>query len=140
MMNNLFGHRVNILGRLVSKKLNKMISYTGLTGSQWPVIVRLLLSEELTQSEICEQLSIEASTASQTLYRMEQMGWVSRIDGTDKREKKVILTKKAKDHLSLWFQDTNSLEKKLMDEIPLEDIAVFDRVLDKMIDNMRKEK
>ncbi|MEW9669855.1 MarR family winged helix-turn-helix transcriptional regulator [Ammoniphilus sp. 3BR4] len=140
MMNNLFGHRVNILGRLVSKKLNKMISYTGLTGSQWPVIVRLLLSEELTQSEICEQLSIEASTASQTLYRMEQMGWVTRIDGTDKREKKVILTKKAKDHLSLWFQDTNSLEKKLMDEIPLEDIAVFDRVLDKMIDNMRKEK
>jgi MarR family transcriptional regulator, transcriptional regulator for hemolysin len=137
-MNQRFGHRINILGRLLSKRLNEMIAHTGLTNSQWPIIVRLLLHAELTQAELCEQLSIEASTVSKTLQRMEQMGWIQRQDGTDKREKKVRITEKASQYLPAWFDETYALEKMALKGIPAEDITVFDRVLDQMIVNIRK--
>jgi MarR family transcriptional regulator, transcriptional regulator for hemolysin len=136
-MNQRFGHRINILGRLLSKTLNEMIAHTGLTNSQWPIIVRLLLHVELTQAELCEQLSIEASTVSKTLQRMEQMGWILRQDGVDKREKKVRLTEKANRYLSIWFEETYALENMVLKGIPTEDITVFDRVLDQMIENIR---
>jgi MarR family transcriptional regulator, transcriptional regulator for hemolysin len=136
-MNQRFGHRINILGRLLSKRLNEMIAHTGLTNSQWPIIVRLLLHVELTQAELCEQLSIEASTVSKTLQRMEQMGWILRQDGVDKREKKVRLTEKANRYLSIWFEETYALENMVLKGIPTEDITVFDRVLDQMIENIR---
>lgn len=137
-MNQRFGHRINILGRLLSKRLNEMIAHTGLTNSQWPIIVRLLLHMELTQAELCEQLSIEASTVSKTLQRMEQMGWILRQDGVDKREKKVRLTEKASRFLPVWFEETYALENMVLKGIPTEDITVFDRVLDQMIENIRK--
>ncbi|MGO0059853.1 MarR family winged helix-turn-helix transcriptional regulator [Brevibacillus fluminis] len=140
MTKNRFGHHINILGRLLSKKLNEGILQTGLTSSQWPFIVRLLLNGELTQRELCEQLSMEASTVSQTLNRMEQMGWIVRVvDDVDKREKKVKLTEKSTAMIPVWNVVTADVEKKALDGLTDEEIATFKRVLDKMTENMKKE-
>ncbi|MBP2628059.1 MAG: transcriptional regulator SlyA [Firmicutes bacterium] len=132
------GQRINILGRLFAKKLNDQILNTGLTGSQWSVITCLLLHGELTQAALCEQLSIEASTISKTLYSMEKAGWISRIvDKNDKREKKSVLTDKAKAYLPIWIEIVNDLNKQAIHEIPSKDMAIFDHVLDHILENLQ---
>ena len=132
------GQRINILGRLFAKKLNDQILNTGLTGSQWSVVTCLLLHGELTQAALCEQLSIEASSISKTLYSMEKLGWINRIvDQNDKREKKSVLTDKAKAHIPIWLEMVNDLNKQAIHGISSEDIAVFDHVLNQILENLR---
>jgi DNA-binding MarR family transcriptional regulator len=138
MKNYRLGHRMNILSRMHSQKLLEKLISTGLTSSQWPVIAHLLFYGESTQSEISKQLAIEPPTVSKTLYNMESMGWITRvIDLNDKREKKVALTAKAKKFIPLWIKSTDDLQKQVLKDIPDEDIAVFDRVLDKLIENLK---
>ena len=134
------GQRVNMLGRLFAKKLNDQILNTGLTGSQWSVVTRLLLHGESTQAMLCEQLSIEAPTISKTLYSMEKAGWIHRmVDENDKREKKSLLTDKAKAHLPIWIELANDLNTQAIDGIASEDLAVFDRVLNQILENLKKD-
>lgn len=134
------GQRINILGRLFAKKLNDQILNTGLTGSQWSVITRLLQHGELTQATLCEQLSIEPPTISKTLYSMEKAGWINRIvDENDKREKKSILTDKAKAHLPNWLAVASDLNTQAIKGISTEDIAVFDRVLNQISENLKND-
>lgn len=136
-----FGHRINILGRVFVKRLNEKISNTGVTVSQWSVIARLLYHEELTQTEICEQLSIEAPAISKTLWNMEAAGLVIRdVAKHDKREKRVTLTDKAKENLPILLQSIKELEIEAMNDIPSEDIAVFNRVLKQMFENLRQDR
>lgn len=136
-----FGHRINILGRLFVKRLNEKIANTGVTVSQWSVIARLLYHEKLTQTEICEQLSIEAPAISKTLWNMETAGLVIRdIAAHDKREKEVTLTDKAKENLPVWLESINDLEIEAMSGIASEDIEAFNRVLNQMFENLRKDR
>jgi MarR family transcriptional regulator for hemolysin len=135
--NWLFAKRINILARLFSKRLNEKIAGTGLTSSQWGVVNHLRLHGELTQTEICDQLSIEASTASRTLCYMEAAGWISRIvDGSDKREKKVELTAKATGAIPACLEAARRLQERAVEGIPPEELQVFDRVLAKIADNL----
>jgi len=132
------GQRINILGRLFAKKLNEQIVSTGLTGSQWSVITCLLLHGSLTQAAICEQLSIEASTISKTLSSMEALGWIDRIpDEKDKREKKASLTEKAQINIVTWLNIVTDLNKQALNDISSADIAIFDHVLDRMLQNLK---
>lgn len=92
-----FGQRINIVDRLYTKRLNERIQNTGLTASRWAAVNCLMFQGELTQAEICEQLSIEASSISKTLESMERTGWIKRsVASSDKREKLITLTDKAK--------------------------------------------
>lgn len=134
------GQRITILGRLFAKQLNEQIVTTGITGSQWSVITCLMLHDTITQSAICDQLSIEAPTISKTLAAMEQQGWITRVaDDNDKREKKVALTQKAAEHLSIWTNIADRINQNALADIASEDIAVLDRVLNQVFHNFKKD-
>jgi MarR family transcriptional regulator, transcriptional regulator for hemolysin len=132
-----FGHRINILGRVLVKRFQEKISKTGITSCQWSVIARLLHYGELTQTEICEQLSIEAPAISKTICNMETSGWVMRVvDENDKRGKKVVLTEKAKEHLPTWLRLIDDLEIQALKGIACEDVVTFNNVLERMLENL----
>ena len=134
-----FGHRINILARLFTRKLNEQLSGTGITSSQYPVLVRLEQHKSLTQNELCEQLFIEPSTISKTLDNLEKMGLVMRtVDPHDKREKQVELTDKAKQNYPALLDLILDLQSRILEGIPQEDLEVFDRVLEKMEENLKK--
>ncbi len=133
-----FGHRINILARLFTRKLNEKFLGTGITSSQFPVIIRLCEHDKLTQNEICEQLLIEPSTISKTLDNMEKMGWVVRIVAeADKREKRVELSDKAKQQFPAWLDLINDLQSQIINGIPGKDLEVFDRVLLQIEKNLK---
>jgi len=134
-----FGHRINILARLFARKLNDQLLGTGITSSQFPVLVRLKQHERLTQNELCEQLFIEPSTISKTLDNLEKMGLVMRIvDSNDKREKRVELTDKAKQNYPVLLDLILDLQNRVLEGIPQKDLEVFDRVLERIEENLKK--
>jgi MarR family transcriptional regulator, transcriptional regulator for hemolysin len=138
--NWLFAKRINILARLFSKRLNEKIVSLGLTSSQWGLVNHLRLHGELTQAEICEQLSLEASTVSRALCAMEAAAWIHRIvDGNDRREKKVGLTAKATETIPACLKVARSLQERSIEGILPEDLIVFDRVLEKISANLRQD-
>lgn len=139
--NRSLGQRINIADRLFTKRLNERIQHTGLTASRWAAVSCLVFDGELTQAEICERLSIEASSISKTLDLMENHGWIKRnVAEHDKREKLITLTNKAKKHLPTWSQTVIDVQKQAYRGIPNEDIEIFDRVLKKLIDNLKTDK
>lgn len=132
------GHNINILGRLFVKRLNEKITRTGITVSQWSIIDCFQHFDELTQTGICEQLSIEAPAVSKTINDMESSGWLTRmVNENDKRERKVTLTDKATKSLPTWTSLSYELQQQALDGISTEDIETVDRVINQMINNLK---
>jgi MarR family transcriptional regulator for hemolysin len=133
-----FGRNVNILGRLLTKRLQEKIGGSGITSSQWPMISRLYEEGVLTQTEIGEQLSIEAPTVSKTIGNLEAAGWVLReASSGDMREKNVRLSEKAEASIGRWQRAVCEMEAETLEGISAQDLRAFRRVIDRMIANQK---
>lgn len=92
------GHLSGLASRLFNKLLSNRFRAVGIdmTAEQWGVILLLLNSEALTQSDIGEQLYLEKSSVSRSIAGLERKGWIERKKtATDSRLKVVSLTTKA---------------------------------------------
>jgi len=134
---NLFGHKTNQLARSFTKKLNEKIFPLGLYASQWGIILHLYEKKQCTQIELSRYLGVEAPTITRTLDRMEQIGWVIREAGKDKRERYIKLTEKACDMFPKWHQAANNLELEAINDIDKEELDIFTKVLKKMMKNLQ---
>jgi MarR family transcriptional regulator for hemolysin len=68
---------------------------------------------------------------------MEKNGWIVRIvDEQDKREKRVEMTDKSRERFPELVQMIDELQGQIIDGIPGQDLAVFDRVLEQIRDNL----
>ncbi|MCW2276778.1 MarR family winged helix-turn-helix transcriptional regulator [Heliophilum fasciatum] len=133
---SLYGHKVNQLGRLLTKRLNEKLTPSGLHSSQWLIILLLHDRKECTQVELGHYLNVEAPTITRTLTRLEEMGWITRFEGKDKREKHIRLTNKVDAEFQKWFEAAVNVEKDALRHIDEHDLNVFNRVLDKMTKNL----
>ena len=133
---NLYGHKVNILARSFTKKLNEKIFPLGLYSSQWGIILYLYEKKQCTQIELSQYLSVEAPTITRTLAKMEETGWVTREYGNDKREKRIKLTQKAYEIYIEWNQVDNNIEIDAIKGISKDELDIFNNVLQKMIKNL----
>lgn len=134
---DLYGHKVNQLGRRFSKHLNEGISSYGLYSSQLVIAMYLHLHGECAQSELGQYLCVEAPTITRTITRMEKSGWVERREGNDRREKIISLTEKAIGVYSEWEEISEDIEKRALEGIENEELEVFERVLEKMMNNLK---
>lgn len=137
---NLLGHKTNQLARSFTKKLNEKISPLGLYASQWGIILYLYEKKQCTQIELSQYLSVEAPTITRTLVRMEEMGLVIREVGKDKREKNIKLTEKSYEMFPKWYQASHHIEIEAIEDITTEELELFNRVLEKMIQNLDYKK
>ncbi|MEJ8545570.1 MarR family winged helix-turn-helix transcriptional regulator [Brevibacillus borstelensis] len=135
-MNYLYGHKINQAARKFTKKLNEKLSAQGLYSSQWGIIWCLHQRGPLTQVDVSNYLNVEAPTITRSLTRLEELGWVIREEGEDKRARKVSLTPRAKERLGAWQKTSDELEIIALQNISEEELAVFDRVLQQMMKNL----
>ncbi|GED30067.1 MarR family winged helix-turn-helix transcriptional regulator [Brevibacillus centrosporus] len=131
-----YGHKISKTARVFSKKLNNVLSPMGLYSSQWGILMCLHYRSTLTQVQISNYLDVEAPTITRTLTRLEEMGWVIRAEGEDKRERYVSLSPQAQAKFPEWLDAAIQLEKAALRDIPEEDLATFNRILQKMNDNL----
>lgn len=136
---DLYGHKVNQLGRYFSKALNEGITEYGIYSSQWAVALYIHMNGECTQSELAEYLYVEAPTMTKTLSRMEKAGFIEKRIGTDKREKIINLTEKAMEAYPKWQAISDSLESKAIAGIDMSELEVFEKVLSQMMCNLKED-
>ncbi|WP_242222520.1 MarR family winged helix-turn-helix transcriptional regulator [Bacillus cereus group sp. BfR-BA-01380] len=131
-----FFHTVSQTSRKFSKRFNERVSPTGLYSAQWAVIFRLNQTGPCTQTELCHYLNVESPTMTRTLKRMELMGWITRAEGTDRREKLISLSETAIAMIPSWQEEVDSFEKKTLQDISEEELRLAFHVLQKVIHNL----
>ncbi|GIO07533.1 MarR family transcriptional regulator [Brevibacillus reuszeri] len=131
-----YGHKISQTARVFSKTLNGIMSPMGLYSSQWGIILCLHYRSALTQVQLSNYLNVEAPTITRTLTRLEEMGWIIRSEGDDKRERYVSLSPQAIERFPEWLQAASELEAVALRDLDEEELATFNRVLKKMNDNL----
>jgi len=133
---NLLGQKANQLSRSFNKKLNEKISPLGLYASQWGIILYLYKKEECMQIDLSQYLGVEAPTIARTLAKMEDMGWVIRQAGKDKRERHIRLTENALEMFPKWYEAASFIEKEAVKDIDKAELEIFNKVLEKMMKSL----
>lgn len=129
---------VSKLSNKIRRKLDRLSSREAFSGSQGRVLQFLLAqNEDIFQKDIEEEYSIRPSTATQLLNQMEQNGLICRVPVPyDRRLKKIQLTDKAQQYRQQVVKDLTELEKTVTAGISPQDLEVFFRVMETMMDNL----
>lgn len=93
-MNPLF-HVFFQQNRYLVNQLNDALKVHGLFNSQWTILFLLHDNGPMSLTEIWKYLNVEAPTITRTVTRLQTLGWVVRVEGTDKREKIIALSEYA---------------------------------------------
>ena len=110
----------------------------GLSPGQPKVLEYLLAVGESNQKAIADHCEIEPSTVGTILGRMERDGLIRReAVSRDARLKRIVVTDKALAYRQAVMADILGLEGELTRGIAPEDMDVFFRVMEQMLDNMR---
>lgn len=107
-------HMMQQKSRQFSKSINEALKKHDLYMSQWSILYCLHKFGAMTQKEIWLYLNVEAPTITRTLERMEKSEWIIREEGTDKRERIIRLTEKAKNEFSGIKQTFESVEQEFL--------------------------
>lgn len=131
-----FFHSINQFTRHFSKSLNEVLVPLGLYSAQWTIIYLLKTKGPATQKDLSLYLGVEAPTMTRTLARLELAGWISKVPGADKREKKIILTDAAIQKYDEWLEAVRSCEKNLLKNVGNEEISSMMKIIEKMNRNL----
>lgn len=75
------------------RRLNADLKGFGLRVPEWRALAALHARRSCTMSELAELASIDRTTLTRTIDRMQQAGWLGRLsDGTDMRITRLALT------------------------------------------------
>ena len=95
-------------------------------------------NEDIYQKDIETNFSLCRSSASGLIDRMIDKGLIEALKVSDKRRKKLVLTKKANDSIEKITKQVEQFEKNLSKGILEEDLQVFFKVLNAINDNIYK--
>ncbi len=112
---NCFAVRLRKLNRVVSRHYDECFRPFGLTVAQFNLLVAIAAREGTTPSELVASLSLEKSTVSRNVEKMQGKGWVTIGAGEDKRTQTIQLTKAGEalleEALPAWKEAQKKTEK-----------------------------
>ena len=132
------GSYVSKLSNKLRRKLDTLSSRSAFSGSQGKALHFLLAQrDDVFQKDVEEEFGIRPSTATELLKQMEKSGLITREAAAhDNRLKKIVLTEKALQYKKQVIDDLTALDETLVKGISQEDLEVFLRVVEKMMDNL----
>ena len=131
-----FFHSINQFTRHFSKSLNEALVPLGLYSAQWTIVYLLKTNGPATQKDLSLYLGVEAPTMTRTLARMEKSGWITKVSGTDKREKQIMLTDAATQKYETWLQAVRDCESRVLNNISKSEMATMLSAIEKMNNNL----
>lgn len=118
------GYNIYRASVLMRRELIRCLREYQLTPEQWYLLTAFATSKKsYSQREICADFSLDASTVSRMLYRMQKNGWVEKeVDPIDKRITLIKATEKG-----IAFQETISAKvishlEKFLDNFSVEQL------------------
>ncbi len=136
-----YKNSVAFISRNASKVLEKaldteLLRTHDLSSTRWKVIAALAVRNGLSQKEIADFLSLDASSLVPVIDNLEQNQFVKRKpDPKDRLNNRVFITKKAESVIDLIVDAILKLRKAIYKNISEEDIEVTRKVLKKMTEN-----
>lgn len=130
---------LNQSGRLLSNKLNKTFSDSGhnVTREQWITLSILRSEKGLTQQELADKGFKNKASITSLIDHMEANNLVIRSsDKTDRRIKRIYLTKEGEGLYHSLTQSAYSVIDKAVENINEEDLAKSMKILNQIINNL----
>jgi DNA-binding MarR family transcriptional regulator len=110
-----FGFLIHDIARFMRTSFDQLVKDTGLTRSQWWVLVHLLRYDGMTQAEVADELDIGRATLGTLLDNLEKKGWVRReVSGSDRRAKRVFHTEKVQPVLDFMNDAAALLHRQVL--------------------------
>lgn len=129
----------HIKERLYSRLLRRR-GLDNLSPAQGRILMALWEQDDIPVRQLAELTSLDKSTLSLSLSRMEQNGIVQRAgDPTDRRIVRVKLTEHGKTYRSVCEETMRDMEEILYRNMDAADVEVFQRVLDQMLLNLTEQ-
>lgn len=97
--------------------------------------------EDVYQKDLEAEFFVRGSTMTASFAQLEEDGYIVRRQGVrDRRLKSVVATEKAKEIHSRFSARVKEWEKRLIDGIDPDELAIYFKVIDKLCSNMEAEK
>ncbi len=134
-------HAARYVGKLSNKlrrKIDAFSSRESFSGSQGRVLHFILAqSSDVFQKDIEEEYSLRPSTATELLKKMEKNGLIRReAMASDARMKRIVVSEKALQYKDMVLADITALEDELTKDISQNELDIFFKVIEKMLDNI----
>lgn len=129
---------VSKLSNKLRRRIDAFSSREQFSGAEGKAIHFILAQPgDVFQKDIEEEYSIRPSTATELLKKMEKNGLIIRQPlPDDARMKRIIATDKALQYKDIAMHDILSLEDELTKDISKDELEIFFKVIDKMMDNI----
>lgn len=130
-MNPLF-HELLQKTREFTNGLNTVLKEHGLYSSQWTVLFTVEKHGTMTLTAIWKYLNVEAPTVTRTVTRLEELGYLQRENGTDRRAKNMSLTEAGVHKLERVKESVSIYEDNFAKGLTKEEQLLFRELLEKM--------
>ena len=128
----------NLIRRFMTLKLNKSFVESA-TGSNAWILLYLSCHSDVCQRDLEKEFCITRSTASKVVILMEKKGFIRRESVLgDARLKKLLLTEKGEQIVTLMKDDKNVVEQTLVKGFTEEELNTFSSYILRMKENMQK--
>ncbi|MFD1927998.1 MarR family winged helix-turn-helix transcriptional regulator [Sporosarcina siberiensis] len=129
---NPFIHELLQKSRLISKEVNEVLKEHNLFSAQWSVLYCIHQHKEMTLTEIWKYLNVEAPTITRTVNRLIKLGWLTTVEGKDRREKIVRLSESALSTFPTIKTSVIEFEKSFLADITQEEQVLLRALLSKI--------
>jgi DNA-binding MarR family transcriptional regulator len=99
--------------RALTQRYDEALRPLGLTITQFTILQALSLAGEPTQGQLGEILAMDSTTLTRTLEIMTRHGWIAKHYGTDRRERRLRLTRAGKAELNRALPNWRSTQETL---------------------------
>ena len=132
---------VRVLSKYIGRYLNNIQSQYDITGPQGLILMYIYQTDEdVYQRDIEKFFNIRRSTATGLITSLEEKEYIIKESVmSDARLKKLVLTKKAKNAVSLVDTQVVQLEEKMLQGISEEEIQTFRKIIAKMTKNLLED-
>lgn len=135
--------KIRRLYRLSQKYAMAQLKHPGLSPAELQIVRHIGFHGEVSQRHLSEDMNVDKAMVSRVLQKLEKMGYLIRKeDENDARSKTVIALPSAKEIHLQNREMTENFYDQLTEDIPEEELALFERLLEQMVEKAKylKEK
>lgn len=131
------GYLIHDVSRLRRTLFDKWLSPLGITRSQWWVLAFLSRNDGMPQTELALELDVGKVALGALIDRLEESGFVKRVpDKTDRRVKRVVLTKQSKELVETLRAKSSEFNQRILGGIARESLETTAETLRAMKHNL----
>ena len=119
------------------RRLGQALKGVGLRVPEWRVLASLYARRRCSMSELADFATIDRTTLTRTVDRMQSAGWVTRLsDSDDMRVTRLALTAAGERLFARIWPAVEELNRAAVAGVPQASVDLLRRTLERMKDNL----